>query len=594
MKRKHWIALSLILMSSFLFSCTPSSHETSSSSIQKQIILSHHNLFLEVGESQEITATLNYEDPSFLTFEWLSTDEEIISFQEGKIYALQEGTAEIIVSYLDLEESCRVMVLPLKDMQENSGEIHMYAMNDFHGAIESSGKEIGLLKNGTFFKEKRKEENTLIFNSGDMFQGSIYSNSNYGEFLAKCMNNIGFDCFTLGNHEFDWGQKYIQKNRKLKDEKTDYATPYLGANIYHYDMKTHSILNQASDLVDPYVIRELNNGLRVGIIGVIGEDQISSITSNYVDDLDFVVPTKIIKELSDELRMNKKCDVVILDAHASYQQIDKSITEVSQKTNKKYIDAAFLAHSHQFEEYEVNQVPFVQGSSNGKAYSEIHLTLENGNVVKTNYTSHQNGNLATNQITNYDTELVQLYEFYTKSAEEKAKENLGVLNGNLYSSCDSESPLPNLVVKAMAEEAKKQGYKVDFAICNNARASLYSGNLTYEKLYKALPFDNELHILRVRGDSIIRQSRYNSVYRVLNKTISSSEYYTIVVIDYLAFHRNTSRNYDYFSDQKHLGKLEKEGKNIYSYRDLVADYIRKNKTIDASDFAPDNACFHLL
>lgn len=53
-----------------------------------------------------------------------------------------------------------------------------------------------------------------------MFQGSIYSNSNYGEFLAKCMNNIGFDCFTLGNHEFDWGQKYIQKNRKLKDEKT--------------------------------------------------------------------------------------------------------------------------------------------------------------------------------------------------------------------------------------------------------------------------------------------------------------------------------------------------------------------------------------
>lgn len=594
MKRKHMIALSLILMSSFLFSCTPSLDETSSSTFQKQILLSQHNVFLEVGESQEITAALNYEDSSFLTFDWTSTNEEIVSFQDGKIYALQEGTADIMVTYSDLEESCRVTVLPLKDAQKNSGEIHMYAMNDFHGAIERNGKELGFLKNGTFFKEKRKEDNTLIFNSGDMFQGSIYSNSNYGEFLAKSMNNIGFDCFTLGNHEFDWGQKYIEKNRNLKDEKTGYKTPYLGANIYRYDIQSHSTLNQASDLVDSYVIRELNNGLRVGIIGVIGEDQITSITSNYVDDLAFVIPTQRIKELSDELRINKKCDAIILDAHASYQQIDKSITEVSQNTNKKYIDAAFLAHSHQFEEYEVNQVPFVQGSSNGKAYSEIHLTLEAGEVIKVNYTSHQNGNLATDKITNYDAELAQLYESYTKSAEEKAKENLGTLKGNLYSSCDSDSPLPNLVVKAMAEEAKKQGYSVDFAICNNARASLYNGNLTYEKLYKALPFDNELHILKVKGDSIIRQSRYNSVYRVLNKTISSSEYYTIVVIDYLAFHRNAARNYDYFSEQIYLGKLKKEGQSIYCYRDLVADYIRKNKTIDASNFASDNACFQLL
>ena len=87
-------------------------------------------------------------------------------------------------------------------------------MNDFHGAAvyNKSSSELGILKQGTFFKQKGKEKNTLILNSGDMWQGSLESNYNHGELLTYAMNDIGFDCFTLGNHEFDWGAKYITSN----------------------------------------------------------------------------------------------------------------------------------------------------------------------------------------------------------------------------------------------------------------------------------------------------------------------------------------------------------------------------------------------
>lgn len=47
-------------------------------------------------------------------------------------------------------------------------ELHLLATNDFHGSIEENGSELGLLRYGTFFKNKRKEDNTLILNSGDM------------------------------------------------------------------------------------------------------------------------------------------------------------------------------------------------------------------------------------------------------------------------------------------------------------------------------------------------------------------------------------------------------------------------------------------
>lgn len=597
MQKKKWRGV-FIFFSVFLFSCSLNNPTSSisnpsfvTSEFKAQLQLNQSSLFLEVGNSFQFVAT--FLDKEVTDGKWTSMDETIATIENGNVQALKEGTTKITCFYEDQEASCKVTVLKEKDEEQKSGEVHMYAMNDFHGAIQANGREIGFLKNATFFKEKGREENTLILNSGDMFQGSIYSNSNYGEFLAKAMNNIGFDGFTLGNHEFDWGQEYIKKNRNLEDEMTKYQTPYLGANIYYYDIEKGKTLQHADDLVDSYVIRDLENGLRIGIIGVIGENQITSITSNYVDNLSFEIPTGIIKQLSDELRTQQKCDAIILDAHASFSQIDESVTSTSPISHKKYIDAAFLAHSHQYEEYIVNNVPFVQGSSNGKSYSEIHLKLTNGTVENVEYSSHQNGNLETAKIQNYDTELQDLYTQYIEKAEEKASEVLGNIDGDLYSSCNSSPSLPKLVVKAMGEEAIKQGYKIDFALCNNARATLYRGVISYETLYKSLPFDNEIYVLRVRGDSIIRQSRYNSIYCATNKKISENEYYLIAVIDYLAFHRNSYRQYDYFPHQTYVGKLTKEGYSIYNYRDLVADYIRIQKNIQVNDFTENQSCFVL-
>ena len=94
-----------------------------------------------------------------------------------------------------------VVMLPSCNNSNNNGkdrEVTLYAMNDFHGAAvyNKSSSELGILKQGTFFKQKGKEKNTLILNSGDMWQGSIESNLNYGQFLTEVMNTVEFDCFT--------------------------------------------------------------------------------------------------------------------------------------------------------------------------------------------------------------------------------------------------------------------------------------------------------------------------------------------------------------------------------------------------------------
>lgn len=479
-------------------------------------------------------------------------------------------------------------------IEDKDGTISIYAMNDFHGSVVESGYELGLLKQGTFFKQKGSEDNTLIINSGDMFQGAIESNYNYGEFLTYAMNNIEFDCFTLGNHEFDWGDEYIEINRELKDPTTNYQTPFLSANIYNYDMSTKTTHDRATNLGDEYVIRDLENGLRVGIIGVIGSDQITSITSQFVDMYDFVNPVNIVKTLSDELRTEKGCDVIIVDAHASISQIGYSISQVSSVSNKRYADAVLCAHSHEYEAEKVNGVPFVQAASNGKSYAEIQLSVEDGNVNCEVYSNHEGDVGAISRISNYDADLLSLYNHYKGESDVVGKEVIGTLTGTLYTG--APNALGNLVSKAMAEEALAQGFNIDYAVTNYSRATLDSGTITYANLYKSLPFDNEMYIVSVLGSDLRTQAGYDSnfVYRVNSESLRDNQRYTIVVLDYLAFHRNASRKYNYYPSLEYIGKLSKTGVDLYNYRDVAAEYFRKNRTINAANYSSYSSEFQVI
>jgi 2',3'-cyclic-nucleotide 2'-phosphodiesterase (5'-nucleotidase family) len=108
--------------------------------------------------------------------------------------------------------------------------IEVYSTNDFHGAVEENGYEVGLARWGTFLKNKNQSENTLIIDQGDTWQGSIYSNFNKGALLTDVMNYVKFDARSVGNHDFDWGQEYIAINKNREYE--GYTTPTLAGNVY--------------------------------------------------------------------------------------------------------------------------------------------------------------------------------------------------------------------------------------------------------------------------------------------------------------------------------------------------------------------------
>ena len=123
--------------------------------------------------------------------------------------------------------------------QDNSPiNLHILHINDFHGAVEpfkvpggpfpDSESEIGGIANlkSVINRERERDlDGTMLFNAGDLAEGSMISYVSKGRVVGEAFNNFGFDAITPGNHDFSWGKDGF--NHMVQDIEA----PILGANI---------------------------------------------------------------------------------------------------------------------------------------------------------------------------------------------------------------------------------------------------------------------------------------------------------------------------------------------------------------------------
>jgi len=461
-------------------------------------------------------------------------------------------------------------------------DLKIVGVNDFHGAVlqdESYGNP-GLAALAGALKAFDRDT-TVLVNAGDSFQGSIESNYNHGELVSKCFAEIGFDAVTIGNHEFDWGSAYIAANGEF------FGKPFLGANIYHYDMANHQTLDFASDIAGRYEIVE-KGAFRIGIIGTIGDNQITSIASQFADDFVFIDPIPVIKSISDYLRNSQACDAIILSHHGRQTELlDQGLTAVSPDSGARYVDAVFCGHSHINESETENRVAFVQTSGYGTTLDEIDLTLTRNNGVVTVATSDYSTNV--NSWGTSDPTVASIIQTYKAVSDEAGQEKLAQINANFV----TRDQASNLYARAIYEAAKAVDPDILFAGGNNARSSFYATSangkkyIAYADLYKGLPFDNQIIIGTVTGRDIIREIPYLYIYRESTSVkVEASKTYKVALLDYVATHRNANREYDYYPSFVQTDIIED------TYRDITAEYLRgQTGILDISEFDVSNPHF---
>jgi 5'-nucleotidase / UDP-sugar diphosphatase len=160
-------------------------------------------------------------------------------------------------------------------------------------------------------EKSQNGEPVLMFSGGDIIGGSVFAwLSLYG--LApelNLMQLIGYDGVVIGNHEFDYGPD--QLNRYLRNAGYPAANEYttlLGTNIHPPD--DHP-LNSAG--INRSSVIELENGVTIGLLGLIGEDAIDK--TAFPGPVEFSDPFETAGRTVREL-LEEGADIIIAVNHS--------------------------------------------------------------------------------------------------------------------------------------------------------------------------------------------------------------------------------------------------------------------------------------
>ena len=182
---------------------------------------------------------------------------------------------------------------------------------------------------------RRQEEQVLLLDAGDIFQGTPYFNLYKGEPEIKAMTAMGYDACTIGNHDFDGGLE------NLATQLTRYAAfPMLVSN---YDFTGTQMENKTA----PYKIF-YKGKLKIGVFGI-GIEMHGLVPDNLSGATQYLDPVQKANEMAEKLQREKKCDMVICLSHLGYQykESNKVSDEVLAKETSG-IDLIIGGHTHTF------------------------------------------------------------------------------------------------------------------------------------------------------------------------------------------------------------------------------------------------------
>ena len=206
--------------------------------------------------------------------------------------------------YKSLVDRDRIVYSPdfENDPTKDISKLQIFQINDTHGAYYNDDSIVGISKVATCIKENTIDDiATVKIANGDMLQGTAFSNMLLGEPAIASLNEMNFDAFVIGNHEFDWGidNLAVYKDGNLLNGELECS--FLGANIIDGN-------GNRPEWIQPYTVVEKGD-VKVGILGIIGENLESSISKASLGGYSFTSTLDAVNKYSKVLLEEENVDV---------------------------------------------------------------------------------------------------------------------------------------------------------------------------------------------------------------------------------------------------------------------------------------------
>jgi len=223
-----------------------------------------------------------------------------------------------------VNEDVKLTILHTNDVHS---QIEPFPLN--HNKYPNRG---GFARRANIFKGLMKiNPNTLIFDAGDIFQGTPYFNFFKGELELNLMKKMGYNAATIGNHEFDAGLSSLKTNILNNDFQ------FISSN-YNFDN------TELEGLVNKYKVYK-KQGVKIGVFGL-GIELNGLVSSSLYLETKYYDPVEIAKEMTTKLKKEKKCDLIICISHLGHSYQNEKISDLKLGKLTSDIDLIIGGHTH--------------------------------------------------------------------------------------------------------------------------------------------------------------------------------------------------------------------------------------------------------
>jgi 2',3'-cyclic-nucleotide 2'-phosphodiesterase/3'-nucleotidase len=413
----------------------------------------------------------------------------------------------------------------------------MLYTSDIHGYLfptnyaDNTARPMGLLSCSHFFE---KDGNTLVLDGGDTIQGSPFldflRNSTGNRFpITQVMNELGYDAITLGNHDFNYGYEGLQEF--LGDNKAQCVC----ANVVDHRERLPII---------PYTVKELENGLLVGIVGIVTDFVNVWETPQNLEGLTITDAFEAARKACTELR--ETTDILICLYHGGYEcdvstgtRLSDSHEDIACKLAEELdFDIVFTGHQHKHTEGTyLNGTYTVQGGAYASEICKITVTVDDDDR---SVRSHGEWMIPDGTIKRGIPSLAQLRSI-EDDIQRKLDEPLGKLAEPINFSGRLDVALHGSALAVFINQVQREAGNADIsATCLYNISRNLREDITARDLLIAYEFPNTLKVLEITG-SILR----NALEQCATYFTCDSHGKSTIDPAFLA-HERHHFNYDYF------------------------------------------------
>ncbi|MGG4441860.1 bifunctional metallophosphatase/5'-nucleotidase [Brevibacillus fortis] len=293
---------------------------------------------------------------------------------------LAKGLLSVALTSMLLGSGMMGIAAPVK-AAETPTKITLLGTSDIHGrfmpwdyALDGPNQNGSMTQLFTMIKEIRKENpNTVLLDAGDSIQDNSAElfNDQPQSPVMVAMNEMNYDAWAFGNHEFNFGLDVLNK------VSSQYKGAVLAGNIYK---------ENGERFLPAYTIIE-RAGVKIGVIGM-NTPMITDFEKG-TDHLDGLVIKNPVEETKKAVKeLEGKVDVMIGLMHMGIENENgipgTGVADIANAVPE--LTAIFAGHMHKLvKKEEINGVLITEPDKYGTHLSRIDLTFEkkDGKLVLT-------------------------------------------------------------------------------------------------------------------------------------------------------------------------------------------------------------------